>query len=181
MPFVGGAPIQQGNALEITNTRRYVQQVAAAWAALPANGTTNFTNGVMQLSGTSSGQQIFAVNGSELASASGLQITAPAGATVVVNVDGATNQLANLEIGLNGVDRRHLVFNFPQTTSLTINAADVPGLVWAPDATFSDTLVLVRQQLWPVDVFWISPTNPEVVTIPEALFDRLTDTLAFAA
>ena len=47
--------------------------------------------------------------------------------------------------------------------------------------TFSDTLALVRQQLWPVTVFSTSPSSNEVVEIPRALFDRLTDTLAFAA
>lgn len=47
--------------------------------------------------------------------------------------------------------------------------------------TFSDTLALVRQQLWPVQISWISPTEPNMITIPRPLFDRLTDTLAFAA
>jgi DDE superfamily endonuclease len=47
--------------------------------------------------------------------------------------------------------------------------------------TFSDTLAFVRQQLWPVSISWISPVEPDVVVIPKALFDRLTDTLAFAA
>lgn len=47
--------------------------------------------------------------------------------------------------------------------------------------TFSDTLAMVRQQLWPVELFWISPAKADVVTIPKALFERLTDTLAFAA
>lgn len=47
--------------------------------------------------------------------------------------------------------------------------------------TFSDTLALVRQQLWPVSISWISPAKPDVVIIPKALFDRLMDTLAFAA
>ncbi len=47
--------------------------------------------------------------------------------------------------------------------------------------TFSDTLAFVRQQLWPVTVFSTSPSSNEVVEIPRALFDRLTDTLAFAA
>ena len=47
--------------------------------------------------------------------------------------------------------------------------------------TFSDTLALVRQLLWPVTVFSTSPSSDEVVEIPRALFDRLTDTLAFAA
>ena len=39
----------------------------------------------------------------------------------------------------------------------------------------------VRQRLWPVTVFSTSPSSDEVVEIPRALFDRLTDTLAFAA
>ena len=47
--------------------------------------------------------------------------------------------------------------------------------------TFSDTLVFVRQQLWPVNSSWLSPSQPAVVIIPKALFERLTDTLAFAA
>jgi hypothetical protein len=50
-----------------------------------------------------------------------------------------------------------------------------------PVATFSDTLALVRQQLWPVQISWMSPTEPDMITIPKPLFDRLTDTLAFAA
>ena len=47
--------------------------------------------------------------------------------------------------------------------------------------TFSDALAFVRQSLWPVTVFSTSPPSDEIVEIPRALFDRLTDTLAFAA
>jgi hypothetical protein len=47
--------------------------------------------------------------------------------------------------------------------------------------TFSDTLAFIRQQFWPVTVFSTSPTSDDVIKIPRALFDRLTDTLAFAA
>src|SRR5262245_57549742 len=47
--------------------------------------------------------------------------------------------------------------------------------------TFSDTLAFVRQQLWPVSISWMSPAKPDVVIIPRALFERLTDALAFAA
>lgn len=54
---------------------------------------------------------------------------------------------------------------------------------WYPKrlATFSDTLAFVRQQLWPVSISWLSGAKPDVVIIPKALFNRLTDTLAFAA
>jgi len=47
--------------------------------------------------------------------------------------------------------------------------------------TFSDTLAFVRQQLWPVNISWMSPAKDDLVLIPKALFERLTDTLAYAA
>jgi hypothetical protein len=47
--------------------------------------------------------------------------------------------------------------------------------------TFVDALALVRRHLWPATLSYMSPTRPEMVEIPRALFDRLTDTLAFAA
>ena len=50
-----------------------------------------------------------------------------------------------------------------------------------PAPTFSDTLAFVRQRLWPVALFSPSPTDDDTIEIPRALFDRLTDSLAFAA
>jgi len=47
--------------------------------------------------------------------------------------------------------------------------------------TFADTLALVRQELWPVNISWMSGAKDDVVIIPKALFERLTDTLAYAA
>jgi DDE superfamily endonuclease len=47
--------------------------------------------------------------------------------------------------------------------------------------TFSDTLAFVRQQLWPVSISYMSPAKPDMIEIPRVLFERLTDTLAFAA
>jgi hypothetical protein len=47
--------------------------------------------------------------------------------------------------------------------------------------TFADTLAFVRQHLWPVSILWMSPIDTDVIQIPRPLFQRLTDTLAFAA
>ncbi|GHO81508.1 hypothetical protein KSD_92790 [Ktedonobacter sp. SOSP1-85] len=47
--------------------------------------------------------------------------------------------------------------------------------------TFSDTLALVRQHLWPSAYFSVSPSNSDTVQIPRALFDRFVETLAFVA
>jgi hypothetical protein len=47
--------------------------------------------------------------------------------------------------------------------------------------TFSDTLAFVRQHLWPSTFLCRSSSEHDVVKIPRVLFDRLVDTLAFAA
>jgi hypothetical protein len=47
--------------------------------------------------------------------------------------------------------------------------------------TFSDTLAFVRQHLWPSTFFSVSSREGDTVQIPRALYDRLVDTLAFAA
>jgi hypothetical protein len=48
-------------------------------------------------------------------------------------------------------------------------------------ATFSDTLALVRAQLWPSMLFSISHSPSDVVKIPRVAFRHLTDMRAFAA
>jgi hypothetical protein len=47
--------------------------------------------------------------------------------------------------------------------------------------TFSDTLAFVRQHRWPVTLSSLSPDTPDLVKIPRALFERVIQTLAFAA
>jgi DDE superfamily endonuclease len=47
--------------------------------------------------------------------------------------------------------------------------------------TFSDTLALVRQHLWPVTLSYLSPAKADMIEIPRALFERFIQTLAFAA
>ncbi len=47
--------------------------------------------------------------------------------------------------------------------------------------TFVDALALVRRQLWPVTVYGTSPAPTDTIQIPRALWQRFTDTLAFAA
>ncbi len=46
--------------------------------------------------------------------------------------------------------------------------------------TFADTLAFVRQQLWPSALFSMSPDRDDMVEIPRAVFQHMTDTLAFA-
>lgn len=50
-----------------------------------------------------------------------------------------------------------------------------------PLPTFSDTLALVRQHLWPFTVSYLSPAKADMIEIPRSLFERCIQTLAFAA
>lgn len=50
-----------------------------------------------------------------------------------------------------------------------------------PQATFSDTIALVRHRLWYTGAFSMSPASSDLIKIPRSLLERLTDTLCYAA
>jgi hypothetical protein len=50
-----------------------------------------------------------------------------------------------------------------------------------PSPTFSDALAVVRRHLWRERTFFTSDSAGDVVKVPRAVLDRLTDTLAYAA
>jgi hypothetical protein len=47
--------------------------------------------------------------------------------------------------------------------------------------TFADAIAVVRRELWSACHFSRSEANPEVIEIPRSLFERLTDTVCYAA
>jgi len=110
-----------------------------SYAALPlGTGEWNSTAGGyinMGVIGSTPGLYVFTVPGETLATASHVDITAPAGSTVIVNVPGTHSQLYNAGVFLHGVDAEHVLFNFPQATVLTFAGAGVQGSVLAPKAT----------------------------------------------
>jgi hypothetical protein len=48
-------------------------------------------------------------------------------------------------------------------------------------ATFSDTIAFVRRWLWSEQHFQMSKRGSDIIKVPRALFERLTDTLCYAA
>ena len=49
------------------------------------------------------------------------------------------------------------------------------------DVTFSDAIAVVRRRLWLPEDFATSQETTELLEIPRILFERLTDTLCYAA
>ena len=66
-----------------------------------------------------------------------------------------------------------------------IDAGQIPtrSAAWytKQQATFSDTIALVRRHLWSVQNFALSQDNSEMLKVPRAWLERLTDTLCYAA
>jgi len=50
-----------------------------------------------------------------------------------------------------------------------------------PRPTFADAIAVVRRELWSACHFSRSESNPELIKIPRALLERLTDTVCYAA
>ncbi|HEY4311311.1 MAG TPA: choice-of-anchor A family protein [Pirellulales bacterium] len=106
-------------------------------ASLTPNGTTAINFQAVSLTATGpQGLYVFDVTGAQLAAAAnhGLSISAPSGSTVVVNVDGTADSFQSMGISLAGVDNQHVLYNFSQATSLTVNQIGIEGTILAPNA-----------------------------------------------
>ncbi len=133
--FSNGSPIQRANPLDLASLQSDANTASNNWADLPANGTTTVQYGGISLAGSNSERNVFKVKGSDLASSNNLQINAPANSTVIINVDGTSDQIKSIGIALSGgIDRQRIVFNFYEATSLNISGVSVEGTIFAPKA-----------------------------------------------
>jgi choice-of-anchor A domain-containing protein/uncharacterized repeat protein (TIGR01451 family) len=131
---------RQGAPVDFAAARTQLDALSAAFAGLPVNGAADDTYGALRLAGIDPNLDVFSLSAGELASANGLNITAPAGATVLVNVSGTVAQMQYFSMTVSGTDQQHVLFNFRDATSLTLAGISVQGSVLAPgaDVTFSN-------------------------------------------
>jgi len=66
---------------------------------------------------------------------------------------------------------------------ITAGACPVRQAAWYPkhDPTFSDARALVRRSLWAKTTFCMSPPEEDIVKVPRALVDHLSEMLCYAA
>ena len=115
----------------------YFRQAAAYWGSLAANGTTTPVSGTLNLDGADPSLNIFSVASATLAGARQLNITTPAGSTVLVNVSGAAPNMHDFMVLLYGPTADKILYNFYEAATLTIDSGDPQGSVLAPDAAVS--------------------------------------------
>ena len=142
-----GTKRQAAPPVDFPGERSRFASLSSAWAALPQTSGVSVSYGAggtvaLDAAGRD-GLVVFQMDGSRLASASGIQLAnVHSGATVLLNISGNTVQLSNAGVAINGTSgepqpQDRVVWHFPQATSLTISSFSVPGMVFAPSAAVS--------------------------------------------
>lgn len=123
---------------DFSEVHDYLKSQADHLASIPSNGDKVISFNQIHLTALNPSDTYvsFNVTASELAAAmhAGLNITAPAGSTVVVNVTGDAAQMVSFGISLSGVDKQHVLFNFHDATTLLLDQIGVLGTILAPRA-----------------------------------------------
>jgi len=145
--FPQGGSAQQGSVLNFGTAATQLGSLSAYYATLTPNGTTSVQNGSVTLSGSNSTLNVFTVSGTDVAGARSVTINAPASSTVLVNIDGATGGFTTASFTLNGVDASHVLYNFPQATTLNLQHVAIQGSILAPSAAIDFTAGVINGTL----------------------------------
>ncbi|WP_180542270.1 choice-of-anchor A family protein [Nevskia soli] len=134
---ISGSPAAISSIVDFAGFQSTIDNESTSWGALAQTGTATLSYGTLTLSGTNSGLNVFDITTAQLAAATGgFVIDAPAGSTVLINVDGGSGTFPNTGYSVNGVSYQNVLFNFTDATSLT-GSGGLYGSILAPDAAFT--------------------------------------------
>jgi choice-of-anchor A domain-containing protein len=111
--------------------------LSASLAGLTVNGTTSglLAGNTLDFTGTSSGLNVFDVSGSTLSSSQTINISAPTGSTVLINVTGSgTVDFQNGSVNETGVSSASVLYNIASSTVDLVGSKDPKGSILAPNA-----------------------------------------------
>lgn len=131
-----GNALSNGTGTTLSALQSELVQKSQTWGALADQGVVTHTLsfGTLTLTGNNPTLNVFNISAAEY-NASSIDITAPAGATVLINISGATPNISGGSINLHGVSRTNVLYNFFQATSLTLGARLLEGSLLAPLTT----------------------------------------------
>lgn len=173
------APSGNTSSIDFSAAQSQLTGLSNSLAALTANGTTSVTPwGSLNLTGSSSTQNVFNVKGSDLSSGNGLYISTPSGSTVVINVDGSSVNMQNMGIFLGALSQAattskdKILFNFAQASSLNISSIGVVGSILAPNASVSFSNgsldgTLIAQNVSGSGTYRINSFTGTIAAVPE--------------
>jgi choice-of-anchor A domain-containing protein len=119
---------------------------------LTATGSTTFSPGegnLLSFNGSSSGLNVFTVNLNTLNQSQGIDITALAGSTVLINVTGTgTASFTNGAVTESGVSGAAVLYNFVSASGVSLPGGKNPnGSILAPDAAVTGGFGALSGQL----------------------------------
>jgi choice-of-anchor A domain-containing protein len=130
--------VAQGTPINFPVAQANLTDLSANLSTLGDNGVTDVqvfpSATLIFLTGTDPSLNVFNVTTTDVNAASVFEINAPAGSTVLVNIDGPDLDLTAIGINVNGTDNRHVLYNLPSATSVFIENARVAGSMLAPFA-----------------------------------------------
>lgn len=132
--------------INFASAQTSLDSLSRSLAGDAANGAVSVSSSTYTLTGTSSSLNVFNLTTSSYSGAT-LNITAPAGSTVVVNVSGASDSFSSGSINLNGVSASDVIFNFNSATSLNLSSIAFYGSILAPYAAFTGSGGQINGQL----------------------------------
>ncbi len=130
---IRGGSLQQGQPIDFAAAEAYLLSASASLATLSATGTTSVTSwGGITLTGSDPTLNVFDLSGADLASAVWFELDAPAGSTVLVNIDGTSVSFGAFYMRLVGVDETTVLYHFPDATYVEMSALGLRGSLLAP-------------------------------------------------
>ena len=128
--------IKKASPVDFTAASLYLNSLSQQLSVLASNGTVAYSYGHLALTGTSTTQNKFLVNGSDMSTCNDFTIDAPSGSLVIINVSGTTvSWTGGME--LSGVKNENIILNFYEAKTLTIHGIALYGSVLAPQATLN--------------------------------------------
>lgn len=132
-------PLPVANPVNFADAQAALTGQSASWGAMATTGVAalDSQSGTLTLTGSNSGLNVFSINASQLGSASAVNITAPGGSTVLVNVTGSGTVNVATNFALNGIGQSGVLFNFGNFSTVNLNSTSFKGSILAPFATLS--------------------------------------------
>lgn len=140
-----------GTPIDFAEAERYLKCASNFWGTLVPNGIGEVVFNQLNLIGTDGTLNIFALDsgnlygtGISLAQLNGINIIAPLGSTILINVVGTAIQYGSYQIFRNGTaatreNARRILWNFPQALTWSNSTTAIYGSVLAPFAAANTT------------------------------------------
>lgn len=133
--------------LDFLSAKTSLQSLSVSLASQVATAAVlNNGYGTYTLTGASSTTNVFNMTDTTY-NGKTINISAPAGSTVIVNVAGTSDSFSGGSINISGIDSHSVIFNFNSATTLAIGSIAFNGTILAPNANVTGTYGQLNGQL----------------------------------